>query len=257
MNTGELLRYLRVDILHDDSQQIAGSGDDALWSDESLITNINEAFDRWARQTYAIRDDKTPEVCEVTLEEGVTQYTLHPSVFAVMSARLEDQNADLTRAGHSMFMNFYNPTGRLLDPAYFDRLNPGPSLAYSTDEGGAMDDDGNGGLVSLTVYPTPDEDMDGRTLHLRVVRTLLKPLTIGEPNAVPEINKSHHIEVLDWAAYLCLRTVDLDEGAPDRAKEFAQAFEANVVLARRLSLTKMFARKTWAFGRNGWGGYAR
>lgn len=250
MNTGELLRYLRVDILHDNSQQIAGSGDDQLWSDESLITNINEAYRRFARLTLAIRDASTPAVCEVTLEEGVDEYTLHKAVFAVMSARLEDTHVDLSRAGHSMFQDRMAVNTRFWDPSDFYSPTPGAVRAFSTDEGVSIDDAGNAGTITLRVYPVPDETMDGKKLYLRVIRMPIDRLVLTDLGADLEIAEDHHIEMLDWAAYLCLRTVDLDEGAPDRAQEFATAFDAHVSAGRRLAMRKMFAPRKWAFGRN-------
>lgn len=249
MNTGELLDYLRVDILHDNSQQVAGSGDDQLWSDTSLIRNINEAYKRWARLTYSIRDATTTAVTEVTLVEGTTEYTLHKSVIAVISARLEGQTYDLGRAGHSIFQSYYNPSTRFWDPEHFATLSPGAVIAFSTDEG-VTSTAGAGGKVRLRVYPEPDATMDGEKIYLRVVRGPIADLSLATPTVEPEISDDHHVEMLDWAAYLCLRTVDLDEGAPDRAQEFKAAFEANVLEAKKLAVRKLFAPKKWGFGRN-------
>jgi len=256
MNFGELLSYLRGPILHDDSQQIAGSASDALWSDETLATNINEAIRRWCRRTLAIRDASTAAVCQVTLVEGQTDYTLHPSIISVISAKRSGTPGDLMRAGHSIFDQYQTVDTRFWDPTYFTEWPPGAVLAYSTDEE-VRNEGGSPGLVTMRVYPEPDATMDGETINLRVVRGPIDPLTLDDLTAIPEIPEDNHIEVLDWAAYLCLRTVDLDEGAPDRAKEFAATFETNADLARRIALSKMFAPKKWGFGRNGWGGYER
>ena len=102
MKLSELLDELRDGILHDVSNQIAGASD-YLWTDARLVRYINEAQRRFARLSLTIRDATTPEVCNVVLRAGQSQYDLHPSVLAVISARKDGDNADLVRAGHTVF----------------------------------------------------------------------------------------------------------------------------------------------------------
>jgi hypothetical protein len=62
------------------------------------------------------------------------------------------------------------------------------------------------------------------------------------------------MDILNWAAYLALRGVDLDVaggGAWDRAKEFRAAFDDAVSDMKKDAQSKMFRPLQWGFGRHG------
>lgn len=250
MTLGELLTLLRESILNDRTDRASGSSD-YLWTDSTLVTYINEAQRRFAVRSLSLRDGSTDEATLVTLVEGQTLYNLHPAVMAVMSAKLTARDTMLQRVGHGLLDVYRNPTDRWVDPAGFIALPPGTTLAYSTDE--AMNDV-NGDTfnqITLRIYPKPSAEMAGQTIRLRVVRKPLAQLSVDALSAVPEIGEDHHIELLDWAAYLALRIVDDDAGAPKRAAEFAASFESHVTEAKKLAMRKMFAPIGWGFGRGG------
>src|SRR5574343_240794 len=248
MNLGELLDELRVNILNDRSDRISGSSD-FLWTDATLTRYVNEAQRRFARKGLVLRDSKTAEVCQITLVAGQTEYDLHPSVLAVISAKFEGDTADLTRAGHSALDTYRQPDGYYFDPGQFSSQPPGKPLAYSTDETLVLDDNDSVSVVSLRIYPAPTADQAGKKVSLRVLRLPLEPWSSS--GQVPEIPEDHHIEMLDWAAYLALRIVDHDAGNPARASEFRQSFEMHVMQARKDAMRKLFAPMNWGFGRNG------
>jgi hypothetical protein len=250
MNLGDLLTELRENILHDRSDRVAGSPD-YLWSDATLIRYINQAQRRFARKGLILRDSTTPDVTQVTLQTGVTEYTLHPSVLAVISARVSTDNADLARAGHSALNTYRQPDPYFFDPSQLSTLPPGKPLAYSTDETLGVDDNDSVSVPVMRVYPEPNSAYNGTVIKLRVVRLPIDDLTTNNLNAVPEIPQDHHLEMLDWAAYLALRIVDIDGGAPNRAAEFRASFEAHVKEARDAAMRKMFVPLQWGFGRNG------
>lgn len=250
MTLGELLTLLRESILNDRSDRVSGSAD-YLWTDATLVTFINEAHRRFARRGLILRDATTDEATKIVLKAGQTIYPLHESVISVMSAKRMDTVADLTRVGHSVFAAYSPPSEHWVDPAAFNNHPPGPSLAFSTDEAVNDIEGDTFGQVSLRVYPTPRAEEDGKVIRLRVVREPLDDFTPSQLNAKPEIPRAHHLEMLDWAAYLALRIVDDDAGAPKRAAEFAQSFEAHVKEARNLAMRKMFAPTGWGFGRGG------
>ncbi len=249
----DLLAELRENILNDRSDRVEGSSD-YLWTDTTLVRYINEAQRRFAVKAYVIRDSTTSEIVNVTLAEGVTNYTLHPSIIAVVSARREDATGDLARVGHSALGSYSNPGTMMWDPCY-DTMSPGTAIAYATDETIGEFDDDSIGAVSLRVYPEPSADQAGDIIKLRVVRKPLDELVVNNLSVSPEIPSDHHLEMLDWAAYLALRIVDHDAGNPGRATEFAASFESHVNEARKLVLRKLFAPRTWGFGRGGfsWG----
>lgn len=250
MILGDLLTELRENILHDRSDRVAGS-QDWLWSDATLIRYINEAQRRFARQGLVLRDGRTPQATQITLQTGVTHYPLDPSVLAVMSARMPMDNADLARAGHSALDTYRQPDPYYFDPSQLSALPPGKPLAYSTDDYLSPDDNDSLALATLRVYPAPVAAYNNVVLQLRVVRMPLEPLTINNLNAVPEIPEEHHIEMLDWAAYLALRIMDVDAGWIARANEFRSSFEDHIKQARSAAMRKMFAPMQWGFGRNG------
>lgn len=250
MNLGSLLSLLRETILNDRSDRIAGTAD-YLWSDQVLVTFIDEAQRRFARKGLVLRDASTPAVTVVSLLAGVTEYVLHPSVLAVISAQRSDQAADLSRVGHSLLNAYRAPTENWVDPQTITTLQPGPPLAYSTDEEVSVDTEGSLSNVTLRIYPAPRLADETKTIRLRVVRKPIANLSPNDLDAVPEIPEDHHIEMLDWAAYLALRIVDDDAGAPRRAAEFAASFEAHVKEARNQAMRKMSAPLMWGFGRGG------
>jgi hypothetical protein len=251
MTLGELLQYLRESILNDRSDRTAGTSD-YLWTDENLVVNINEAQARFARRGLVLRDGSTNSVTLVTLEEGVSEYPLHDSVLGVLSAKLTGQQADLTRVGHAALAAYRAPTDNWVDPLSVASLPDGRTIAYSTDEALSSTDADTFIQPVLRVYPTPSADEDGDTIRLRVVRKPLVRFTTADTALIPEIPEDYHLAMLDWAAYLALRVVDDDAGAPKRAAEFAASFEQHVREARVEVLRKLFAPMGWGHGRGGW-----
>ncbi len=251
MNLEELLQYLRGSILNDRTDRISGSSD-YLWEDETLVTNINEAQARLCRRGLILRDGSTDEVTLVTLRTGVVEYPLHESVLGVISARRSDQQADLTRVGHAVLAGYRNLTNSWTDPTDMHALPPGPPVAYMTDETLSAADSATFTQAVLRVYPVPSAAENGQQIRLRVVRKPLEKLSMRALQATPEVPEDYHIPMLDWAAYLALRIVDDDAGAPRRAAEFAQSFEQHVREARIETMRKLFAPVGHGFGRGGW-----
>lgn len=253
MRLQHLLDELRNNILYDRSDADEGTSDpDQLWSDATLVRYINEAQRRFAKRTFIIRDSTTAEVVNVTLETGVSEYTLHPSVIGVISAKINGASADLIRVGHSVLGDFTNANAEIYNAAELGALNPGAPQAYTTDETLGEDDEGTISSVVLRVYPEPSADADGTVIKLRVVRMPLDELTTTNLSAVPEIPADHHMEILDWAAHLALRINDVDAGHLGRSDRFAASFEQHVKDARTLVLRKLRAPQPWGFGRGGW-----
>lgn len=248
MKLSDLLDELRKNILND--RGVSTGADDKLWDDKTLVRYINEAQRRFAKRAFVIRDATTTEVVNVTLAAGVTEYTLHQAILSVLSAKVDGAAYDLLRVGHTV-LGDYSTLSTQFDPARIGSTTAGAPQAFATDETLSEDDDGIMSAVSMRVYPTPRSEDDGTLIKLRVVRMPLDELTPNNLAAIPEIPSDHHIEMLDWAAYLALRIVDEDAGNPKRAAEFAQSFEAHVQDARRLVLRKLRAPQPWGFGRGG------
>lgn len=250
MTLGELLLLLREGIVNDRSDRVAGTPD-YLWTDKTLVTYINEAQRRFAVQGLVLRDGTTSEVVDVPLVTGQRDYVLHESILGVISAKAVDRDCDLVRVGHAVLASYRAPNDRWIDPGGYTGMQPGYPLAYSTDEYLSDADSNSMQQAVMRVFPTPSVDYNDKLIKLRVVRKPIVKLTENSLAAVPEIPEDHHIEMLDYAAYLALRIVDDDAGAPRRAAEFKATFEESVREARASSMRKLFAPMGWGFGRGG------
>ena len=247
MTTQELLEELTGSILRDRSSIISGPAD-SMWADAALLRYINEAQMRLATIGLVLRDATTPAVTQVALSAGVAQYTLHPSILAVISAKYGQDTYDLARAGHSLLSAYVAP-----DTLYFDAaqltVDPGKPTAWSSDE--QLDiKSGVSGIVSLRLYPAPSSTYVD-TVYLRTIRKPLKVLTLDVPDAAPEVPEQYHLGLLDWAAYRALRNIDSDVGSMSTAAKFRDTFDEMVTQAKRDTLRKIFSPSTWAFGRSG------
>lgn len=249
MNLRQCLDMLKTNILYDRSDRVDGTPD-WLWSDETLVTYINEAQRRFARLGLVIRDG-TSDVTRVTIIGGQIEYTLDPSILAVMSVRFPGDTADLARASHSALDTYTQPDSLYFDAAQLSMRPPGKPLAFATDEYLSGDDYDSMSVVNLRIYPVPLDQFDGAVLQMRVVRMPMEDLTLDNLDAVPEIPRDYHLPMLDWAAYLALRIVDVDGGMPAMADKFAASFNDQVQTARRDTMRKLFAPAPWSFGRNG------
>lgn len=250
MQLGGLLTELRENILHDRSDRVSGSPD-YLWSDETLVRYIDEAQKRFARKGLVLRDGTTPDVCQITLKTGVEFYPLHPSVLALISCRLTGDHADLVRAGHGVLDTYQRQDPYFFDSSNLSTLTPGKPLGFTTDEYVSNDDYDSLGVLTLRVFPAPSSEYNNQVLKLRVVRMPLETLRADCLTVTPEIPEVHHIEMLDWSAYLALRIIDVDGGWAKRAYEFRDSFEAHVKSARDTAMRKLFTPLQWGFGRNG------
>lgn len=252
MKLSDLLSELRENILHDRSDRVAGTSD-YLWTDATLIRYINEAYFRFAREGLVLWDKGNAPVTQVTLATGVTEYPLHESIMHVVSAKLTTDTGDLAVASHAPLNSYRAPNTVFFDPAQVAAWTDGKPLAYSTDEYLATTGDDARSRVVMRVYPAPTATYNGDTIDLRVIRLPIEELTAANLQARPEIPATHHIEMLDWAAYLALRIVDDDAGMPSRAKEFAKSFAAHVAEAERLVRRKLHKPVKWQFGEHGFG----
>lgn len=250
MNLEALLAELRENVLRDDAE-LASGPNDQLWTDDALVRYINDAQQRFARKTLSLRDASTPEVCEVTLAAGVSTYVLHESILAVISARYDTDTVDLHRVGRSAIMLAIP----LEDPPWFDpsavsAMTPGRPLAFSTDE--TMDVDVRQ-AVTLTVYPAPTADEEGKRIYLRTARLPLERFDINAQGALQmecELPEEHQLDMLEWAAYRATRNSDIDghSSASERhEKRFKDACDEVLKDVRR----KMRAPMRFEFGRGG------
>src|SRR5574343_1086299 len=253
MILSELISELRRNILYDRSDRTDGDSDQ-LWDDDTLVRYIDEAQRKLAREGLVIRDGSTVEVTQVTLATGQHTYALHSSVIAVISARYDTDQPDLKRVGHWFLAGFQVPDRDYFDVNLATTLTPGRPLAFSTDEEVRTNSDAgdSAGVMALRVYPTPTASENGKKVYLRVIRMPIERLGKKHLKMTPEVPEEHHLEMLDWAAYLALRVQDQDAGNSSEAAKFESRFLATIKRAQRAQMRKLFSPQGWGFGRSRW-----
>jgi hypothetical protein len=247
VNVGDKLSELRFNILRDRSDIIAGDTD-SLWSDETLLRYIKLGERRFARQVMCLRDSTTAQVTQVKLKNGVQDYPLHASVFAVLSARYDTDTFDIQRSGHGILKQAISPDFLSFDPSIQYNNPPGRPIAYNTDETLVY---AGAGRVTLSIFPLPTLDQDGKFLYLRVLRV---PLTLYDTDHLAdesEIPEDYELDPLQWAAYLAVSTHDGDADSPPDADKHKKAFEESVTNAVRETKRKLFSNMNFRFGMSG------
>lgn len=247
MNLGEKLDELRKNILHDRSDLIAGD-DDRLWSDATLLRYIKQGERRFARKTLCLRDSSTAAVTQVKLKSGVKTYALHPSVICMLSARYDTDDFDLQRAGHAIIAQVVPPEFLSFDPASNYTLPPGRPSAVYTDETLVY---AGQGRVTLTLYPAPGADQDGKTVYLRVCRLPLTDYTPSSLQAEGELHEDFELDPLQWAAYLATSNHDGDAGSSVKSREHRAAFDQAVKDASKDIRDKIRVQISHRFGMGG------
>lgn len=247
MTLEEQLNELRDQMLRDYSTLVSGDYD-RLWSDEVLLSYIKDGERRFARRTLILRDKSTELVTQVELVAGQSDYLLHPSVIAVVSARYDADSFDLHRIGRTLVSETRPVDNLYFDPSNVTGLAPGRPMAVATDEALVYDD---GTHITLTVYPTPTAAEAGKLIQLRVARMPIREYSFATLQQESELPEDYQLDALNWAAYRALRNQDADAGSPLNAETFKQRFDATVKEAVDEAKRKMFAPATFRFGGNG------
>lgn len=199
-----------------------------LWSDDEIVSYLNEAITEACERARLIEDRTTPEVCRIRLQDGVATYQLHESVFKVKRV-VHDGNSLIEASVEDM------------DAMYHD---------WENDEGAApkyfiLEND-----TGIRVYPTPT--VSGEILYLTVYRDVLDRLDPAKPDQVPEIHAKHHLRIMPWA-YRCAllkrdsQTLDPEGAATEEAvfvANFGRRLDANVVRKQR-DVAPNIVRSVW------------
>ena len=191
----ELLDHTRKDVLRDSAWPY-------LWSDDLIYTRLNEAQILFCRKTHALRDN-TSSFTQITTEIGVNEYALDPTVLGISSASISGQVHDMHDKTRT-----YVPSNLL--------TSTGLPTVYTTDEA----------THTLRLYPVPNAVY---TVLMRVAR---KPLVPISDTTSPEIPEEYHLDLVEYAAYRCLRGNDPDGSNAKAAEEY------NKTWSQRLSLAK-------------------
>jgi hypothetical protein len=188
-----------------------------LVSDDAFTRYLNEGVDQACRRAFLIYDEETPEICEITLANGVQSYPLHTSILRVENCRREADNIPLARlSGSIQFLD---------DPPTSWRDAAGTPTAWTVRR------------RDLYVYPTPTEVS---TLLLDVFRLPTSyagpddefgdPTTIDErlvnESDEPAIPDHYHPLLRHWALYRAYSRRDAELRSDKGAAEHLALFEA-------------------------------
>lgn len=229
MNVGELLEELRENLLRDVSD-VVGSDVGHLFTDKSLVRYLDEAHKKAARRSQCIRDAKTPEITTLTLTQGVSAYEMSSRIIRVLSV---SYGAD-RRYRPLKQASLYDITDRTSDyvgaipcGTYVDE---GVPTHYTVDEGSNY----------LRLFKAPGAELEGETLHMRVVRLPAKDFTLNDLKATPEIPEDYHLDLVDWAAFRALRNHDVDAENLQKANPHRASFNAAMAELSRETRRKYF-----------------
>jgi len=197
MNVDELLSFTANTKLRDFAEP-------RLWSDETLLVFLNDGEKQFARRTHMLVDFES-SFTELVTTSGQAAYALDKRIIHVMDVFSEEGTP-------------LGPITRARRPSI---TGEGKPRQYALDAGSN----------TLRVYPVPD---DQYTLYLTVARKPLRPLSLDDMDACPEIPEDYHSALGDYAAYRALQNNNA-EGADmaGSAKEFLLAWEMAVKEAKR------------------------
>lgn len=187
MTGDELLTFARRDWLRDLSLP-------QLWSDDLIYLYLNEAQDKFCRQTYSLYSD----AYTVDLVAGTAEYALDTTMLFVFKAWIDGRTTMLR-----------NKTWRGTIGA---DLTTGEPIEFTFDERGR----------TLRVYPVPDQTY---TLNLGAA---VLPTDVIDATTEPELEAQYHIDLIEWVAYRCLRANDVDGQKVDVADKFRAAWDERV-----------------------------
>lgn len=238
MNVGELLDELRENVLADISDEVRSSADGQLWSDATLVRNIADGQLQFAARTLCLRTESVPDLCDIQLVPGQEMYEMSPKIISVYGAKV-----------------FYPPEG--VAPNLRTRIDHLDQVSYGTLMSSGRGDLLVGGSVHtvsgpgrsrpavfytdretnrIGIHPAPSE---AALLRLRVAHRPLRRLTANDLTAELEIPEEHHMDVLEHAAWRCLRNHDIDSEDIPKASTHKRAFEAAVEELRRTAKRTM------------------
>lgn len=238
MNVGELLEELRENVLADISDEVKTSADGQLWSDSTLVRAIADGQLQFATRTLCLRSESVAELCDIQLVPDQEMYAMSPKVISVYGARV-----------------FYPPEGSA--PNVRTRIDHLDQVSYGTLMTSGRGDVLVGGAVRtvattgrcapavfytdretnrIGVYPAPSEAL---LLRLRVAHRPLRRYSANDLTTELEIPEEHHMDVLEYAAWRCLRNHSADSEDIPKASTHKRAFDAAVEELRRTAKRTM------------------
>lgn len=243
MKLSEMLALVGGPTFLDDRVSRLSGISDELFDDDTIISYLNEAQLRLCTEAWVLEDLTTAEVCQIQLEEGVTDYALHPSILGVKYVRLSDSEIDLLRVGY--YDNRLHAAPAANDPKFWDvnapaTETPGRPSRWSTDMGTQM----------IRIRRKPDAAAAALQAQLAVVRTPLEDLAAETPDATPEVDKKYHLLMCKFAAGSCATGGDVDVALVNKGRGWLRDFEKGLENAKRYKRRLQYSMPQFRCG--GW-----
>lgn len=204
MNVLEMVTYLRNEILHDNGGQGVNWSNysettfDSIqlrWTNEGIVSNINEAIKQVYRRTNPIKD-----IVSLPITTGTNTYSLPAYILSIENVKRSTGEQVSVRSLDSLW-GLQDLDTRTGDPIHFI-----PDVTLNT----------------IQFYPTP---LVADTLKLMVYRLPKITLSWEDNEVIPELREEYHIPMLFYAAHLCYMKDEANTLDPNRAAIFSAMFD--------------------------------
>lgn len=172
-----------------------------MFDDVDVVDWLNDAQEHACIRARLLRDDSTLAVTRIALAVGTHTYPLHESVYELMTVRLIHANGEpptLMEVKSREWLDTYAPDWR-------ESTDPATCL---------LQDD-----TSIRVVGTFEA---GDRIDLECYRLPLALL--ANDTDTPEIHRSHHVHLIEWALHRGFSIPDAETFDPDRAAMAEQKF---------------------------------
>ena len=216
MNSSELLALFR--------EEMNDLEDPYLWSDRLLYAYMNEAQEKFCRETEGIEDASTSSVCRINIAPAADWYPISPKILKLRRA---------TRADTGRPLRLINSEKAPQEGVLFDG-RPGPLSTLVT------------GLEKhkLRAWPMPNESL---VVELTVFRLPLETIT-DAGNQEFEIDEQHHLALLMWMKHRAYGKEDVETYDRRKAEDFEGRFLMYCVRAREEQIRARREVGTVAYG---------
>lgn len=159
-----------------------------LWGDELLIRYLNEAVEEACIRARLLVESRRTNICSVALKAGQADYTLHPSIYVIRRAVLED------RQGEPLLRT----TSAVLD---------GCREQWRTEQGRPRYLVRDRQAREISLSPVPAED---GALLLTVWRMPEAGEVMEDDGDEPVIDAIHHRKLVHWACHRAFNKRDVE-----------------------------------------------
>ncbi len=176
---------------------IADRNEPYPWPDAELMFYLNDAINELCRECLLIFDNKTPDICHVSVTSTQTDYALDGRIIMVVRARLASDGRGLVRTYAEKL----------------DLLYTGWEALYGRPRQYLFDSSSK----TLRLFPMPTTD---DTLHLSVYRMPLNDITLNDKTVTPEIAFHYHYVLVNGILARAFAKPDLHTYDENKAKVY-------------------------------------